>query len=59
MSINIIWIVVVVSVLIGGIIGFKRGLVEGIMRLVTTSLGIVVLVILAKGIGNFLKGIYY
>ena len=58
MSINIIWIVVVVSVLIGGIIGFKRGLVEGIMRLVTTSLGIVVLVILAKGIGNFLKGSY-
>lgn len=58
MSINILWIIVVVSMLIGAITGFKRGLVEGIMRLVTSLLGIVVLVILAKGIGNFLQGSY-
>ncbi len=58
MSINILWIIVVVSMVIGSMTGFKRGLVEGIMRLVTSLLGIVVLVILAKGIGNFLQGSY-
>ncbi len=58
MSINILWIIVVVSMVIGAMTGFKRGLVEGIMRLVTSLLGIVVLVILAKGIGNFLQGSY-
>ena len=58
MSINIILVMVIVFLLIGGFTGFKRGLVEGVMRLVTTLLGIVVLVILAKGIGNFLQGSY-
>ncbi|MBQ6996110.1 MAG: CvpA family protein [Lachnospiraceae bacterium] len=58
MSINIVWIIVIVSMLTGGAVGFKRGLIEGIMRLVTTLLGIIVLVILAKGIGNFLQGSY-
>lgn len=58
MSINILWIIIVVSMLIGALTGFKRGLVESTMRLITTILGIVVLVILAKGIGNFLQGSY-
>ncbi|MBQ6787951.1 MAG: CvpA family protein [Lachnospiraceae bacterium] len=58
MSINILWIIAVVSMVIGAMTGFKRGLVEGIMRLLTSLLGIVVLVILAKGIGNFLQGSY-
>ena len=57
-SINILWIVVVVSMLIGAIKGFKRGLVESVMRLLTSLLGIVVLVVLAKGIGNFLQKSY-
>lgn len=58
MSIDILWIVVVVSMLIGAIKGFKRGLVESVMRLLTSLLGIVVLVVLAKGIGNFLQKSY-
>ena len=58
MSINILWSVVVVSMLIGAIKGFKRGLVESVMRLLTSLLGIVVLVVLAKGIGNFLQKSY-
>lgn len=58
MSINILWMIVVVSIVIGTITGFKRGFVESTMRLVTSLLGIVVLVVLAKGIGNFLKGSY-
>lgn len=58
MSINILWIIAVTSMVIGAMTGFKRGLVEGIMRLVTSLLGIAVLVILAKGIGNFLQGSY-
>lgn len=58
MSINILWMIVVVSIVIGTIAGFKRGFVESTMRLVTSLLGIVVLVVLAKGVGNFLKGSY-
>lgn len=58
MSINILWIIVVVSIVIGTITGFKRGFVESTMRLVASLLGIVVLVVLAKGVGNFLKGSY-
>lgn len=58
MSINILWIIAVVSIVFGAMTGFRRGLVEGIMRLVTSLLGIVVLTILAKGIGNFLQGSY-
>lgn len=58
MSINILWIIVVVSMLMGAITGFKRGLIESVMRLLTSLLGIVVLVVLAKGVGNFLQGSY-
>ena len=58
MSINILWIIVVVSMLMGAITGFKRGLVESTMRLVTSLLGIIVLVVLAKGVANFLHGSY-
>lgn len=58
MSINILWMIVVVSIVIGTIAGFKRGFVESTMRLVTSLLGIVVLVVLAKGVGSFLKGSY-
>lgn len=58
MSINILWIIVVVSMVMGAITGFKRGLVESVMRLLTSLLGIVVLIVLAKGVGNFLQGSY-
>lgn len=58
MSINILWIIVIVFMIIGAVTGFKRGLAEGVMRLITSLLGIVVLVVLAKGIGNFIQGSY-
>ncbi len=58
MSINILWMIVIAFLAVGAVTGYKRGLVEGVMRLVTSLLGIVVLVILAKGIGNFLQGSY-
>ncbi len=58
MSVNILWVIVVAFILIGAITGYKRGLVEGVMRLITSLLGIVVLFILAKGVGSFLKGSY-
>lgn len=58
MNINILWIIVVAFLIVGAVTGFKRGLVEETMRLVTSILGIVVLVILAKGIGNFIQGSY-
>lgn len=58
MDINLVWIIAVAFLLISAITGFKRGLVESTMRLVTSILGIIVLVVLAKGVGSFIQGSY-
>ncbi|MCI7792033.1 MAG: CvpA family protein [Lachnospiraceae bacterium] len=58
MDINLVWIIAVVFLLISAITGFKRGLVESTMRLVASILGIIVLVVLAKGVGSFIQGSY-
>lgn len=58
MDIDIVWIIVVLFLLVSAITGFKKGLVESTMRLVTSVLGIVVLVVLAKGVGSFIQGSY-
>lgn len=55
-EINIIWIIVVIALAMGGMAGFKRGLVEGVIRITSDILGIAVLVILVKGIGCFIQG---
>lgn len=56
MEINIVWIIAVVILVLGAVKGFKKGLVEGMIRITTYILGIIVLVILAKGIGSFIQG---
>ena len=55
-DINILWIIVVAALVTGGITGFRRGLVEGVIRITSYALGIAVLVVLAKGIGCFIQG---
>lgn len=56
MSINILFIIVAASLVLGAIWGWKRGFLEGVIRIISCILGIVVLVIIAKGIGSFLQG---
>lgn len=53
---NILWCIVVLILVAGCLQGFKRGLVEGIIRIISWIFGILVLVILAKGIASFIKG---
>lgn len=53
---NILWCIVVLILVAGCLQGFKRGLVEGIIRIISWIFGILVLVILAKGIAGFIKG---
>ncbi len=55
-NINILFVIVNVILGIGTIWGWKRGLLEGLIRMVSCILGIMVLVIVVKGIGSFLQG---
>ena len=55
-NINILFVIVTVILGIGTIWGWKRGLLEGLIRMVSCILGIMVLVIVVKGIGSFLQG---
>lgn len=56
MSINILFIIVAASLVLGAVWGWKRGFLEGVIRIISCILGIVVLVIVAKGIGSFMQG---
>ena len=56
MNINILFIIVAVVLAVGAVWGWKRGFIEGFIRIISCILGIFVLVIVAKGIGSFLQG---
>lgn len=56
MDINIVWIITVLLLITGAVKGFRKGLVEGVIRITSYAIGIVVLIILAKGIGSFIQG---
>lgn len=58
MGFNILLIIVIIILTIGALWGWKRGLLEGIVRIISCILGILVLVIAAKGIGSFMQGSY-
>lgn len=58
MSINIVFISVIIILAAGGSWGWKKGLLDGAIRIISCVLGIIVLVILAKGIGSFVQGSY-
>lgn len=53
---NLLFIIVAASLAIGAVWGWKRGFLEGLIRIISCILGIFVLVIVAKGIGSFLQG---
>lgn len=58
MDINIVFIIVAATLAVGMIWGWKRGLLEGMIRIISCILGIVVLVVAAKGVGSFIQGSY-
>lgn len=58
MEINILFIIVVAVLGIGGVWGWKRGFLESVIRIISCILGILVLIVLAKGIGSFMQKSY-
>lgn len=56
MSINILFIIVVGSLATGAVWGWKRGFLEGVIRIISCIMGIFVLVVAAKGVGSFIQG---
>ncbi len=58
MDINILFIIVVVILGVGTIWGWKRGLLESVIRIISCVLGVLVLIVLAKGIGSFIQKSY-
>lgn len=55
---NTLTIIVLVVLFLFGLGGLKKGLVESVIDIVSSILGMVVLVILVKGIGSFMQGSY-
>lgn len=58
MEINLLWIIVVIILSVGAIWGWKRGLLESVIRIISCILGILVVVVVAKGVGSFLQKSY-
>lgn len=58
MEINILMVIVALSFVASAIDGYKKGLVEGVIRIVSTVIGVGVLIILIKGIGDFMEKSY-
>ncbi|MDE7266645.1 MAG: CvpA family protein [Lachnospiraceae bacterium] len=56
MSINILFVIIVAALVVGVVWGWKRGLIEGIVRIISSILGIVVLLVVAQGIYRYTKG---
>lgn len=55
---NILFIIVVSVLAIGAVWGWKRGLLESVIRIISCILGILVLIVVAKGVGNFIQKSY-
>ena len=53
MEINILFVIVVLILAAGAAWGWKRGLLESVVRIVSCILGILVVIVIAKGIGSF------
>ncbi len=58
MEINILFIIVVLTLSAGTVWGWKRGLLESVIRIISCILGILVVVVVAKGIGSFMQKRY-
>lgn len=53
LEINILFVIVVLILAAGAAWGWKRGLLESVVRIVSCILGILVVIVIAKGIGSF------
>lgn len=58
MDINILFIIVIAILGIGVIWGWKRGFLESVIRIISCISGILVLIVVAKGIGSFMQKSY-
>jgi uncharacterized membrane protein required for colicin V production len=58
LDINILFIIVIAILGIGVIWGWKRGFLESVIRIISCILGILVLIVVAKGIGSFIQKSY-
>lgn len=58
MEINILFVIVVFILLTGAVWGWKRGLLESVIRIISCILGILVIIVIAKGIGSFMQKSY-
>lgn len=56
MEINIALIAAAIILLIGAVFGWRRGLIEGLIRIVSCVFGTLVLAVVLKGIGSFIQG---
>lgn len=56
MSMNILFVIVAAALAAGVVWGWKRGLIEGIVRIISSILGVVVLLVIAQGIYRYTKG---
>ena len=52
MNINILFIIVLILLICFGVAGFKEGLVDGLTNIVSYIIGIMVLIIMVKAVGN-------
>ncbi len=58
MEINILGLIIILAFIASAIDGYKKGLVEGVIKIVSTIIGVGVLIILVKGIGDFMEKSY-
>lgn len=58
MEINLLLVIVALILILGAVWGWKRGLLESVIRIISCILGILVIVVVAKGIGNFVQKSY-
>ena len=58
MEMNVLFVIVVLILAAGAVWGWKRGLLESVIRIISCVLGILVIVVVAKGVGNFIQKSY-
>ena len=58
MEIDILLAIVVLILATGAVWGWKRGLLESVIRIISYILGILVIIVIAKGVGSFIQKSY-
>ena len=58
MDINIVWIIAVLLLATGAVKGFRKGLVEGVVRITSYVIGIIVLIVLVKELEALFREVY-